>query len=575
MHKEGLDWIRKVWGEQRWIVVPLVVLTLLVAMVVVAAPLFMRRTFQGIQGLFSPAAFLGAVACLVVAGILRLVLYASLQSARSLVNHRMERDIRQKMFDRLLDLGPSFHGNHSMGDLLTRLTDDLQDMKLSWFLCSGIFRALEALSVLGLGILVCASIDLLLTGITAVPLILICIAFHRIAGSMQERFRRHQEAISGVNSGIETTFAAVRLVKAFAVEDERVASFRRAIEERRGAQWNVIRGEMAREAMHEYSWQLVSALVLLAGGWLIIEGRLGVPELVAFSAFSLTLTTPLFDIGKFFIHGRQAQVIIDRVRRIEDQPRDVEDPRHPVITGPLTGSLTTRDLGYTHPGGTRAVLSSLDLDLRPGEFVALTGRVGSGKSSLLTLLMRLADPSTGEVRRDGLVLTEVTLERARGGMGYVPQDPQAFSGSLADNVRFGRQGIPDERVLWALSVSQLDKDFVGTADLLSVDVGPRGNRLSGGQRQRLALARALAGMPELLLVDDGSASLDARTECDLIARLRSELPRTTLLWVSQRRSVLEAADRIHVLEEGRLVQSGTHAELLLASSGSYHDLHGH
>lgn len=573
MSRLPLAWILSLWRPHRRLVVPLLVLTVLNGMAVAAVPLAVRDVFDILGRSFTPETLAHGIKVLLAAGLARFAIYACLQNMRAYLNARLEWSIRSRLFRHLIRLSPLFYTRYSAGDLVTRLTDDISDdMKLAWFLCSGFFRCLEAACVV---ITVAAAMFRLNVPMTLwclLPLPALFALFVAISGHLEGRFSRLQQAISRVNSEIEATLTGIHLVKAYGMEASRRDAFHQVADGRREAELGAVTGQAMMETVYGYAWQLAAATVLLVGGRQVILGHVSLADFVAFNGLCLALTYPMFDFGQFLTKGRQAIVFIERLQSLEAEAVDIGDGVRTDL--PSDGpAYHMEGVGFCYGRDRAPALQGVDLRLPRGGFVAIVGRVGHGKTTLLRLLLRLLDPTAGQVGRSGVPLPELSLDAARRDIGYVPQDPVLLSDSIRENIRFGRPEVDDDRVEEAVAMAQLASDVGGFQDGLSTRVGPRGLQLSGGQKQRVSLARALAGRPSVLVLDDCTASLDAATEARLWQTLRRELPHVTVVVVTHRTAELERADEVLVLgEHGAVVQRGTHRELM-AQGGEYRTLY--
>jgi ATP-binding cassette subfamily B protein len=300
------------------------------------------------------------------------------------------------------------------------------------------------------------------------------------------------------------------------------------------------------------------------------------------------LIYPMFDVGNFLVRGMRASASIDRLMELENHPpmipADEPTPDTRVAaTGPTAGGLPSggrvalprgrdasvingriefEDVSFGFAGFGTGILHDVSFAVEPGERVALVGRVGSGKSWAVRMIPRLVDPTEGRITVDGIDLKDYDLHSVRQRIGYVPQEPLLFSDTIENNIKFDREGIDDETVAWALEVSQLSQDLAALPQGLKTRIGVRGMSISGGQKQRLALARALAGRPRILILDDCTSALDAKTEAALWDRLHEVMPDLTCFIITHRPATLELADRVIVLDEGRVVEAGTHGGLL-------------
>ncbi len=555
-------WIAGIWRPFR-VRLGLIAAGQIVSMAVTASlPLVLKRLFDDLA--HDPTLDELQNATLLWFGLATLdwLLAAALVLSRGTMNLRFEWAVRERAWARLVRLGPAFFQKYRTGDLVTRLTDDVAD-KLSWFVCSGIFRAAAAMTVVVFGIAMMLRLDPWLTLFTAGPLPVLVVLFIRAGSLLDRQFDEVQKRISEMNEGLEACFSGIRVVKAFGRESAEHESFMRSAAACRESEIAAAKGQTLVNALYGQVWQLGIIAVLLAGGWAVMSGGLTIGTFIAFDAYVLMLVFPMIDIGTFFVKGWQSAVSIARVREIEEAPVAVAEAPG---AGPMPsgrGHLQVRGVSFGWDGGPQ-VLHGVSLDAAPGEMVALAGGIGSGKSTLLRMFPRLVDPGAGEISLDGVPLREWPLAALREAVAWVPQDPILLSGTIEENVRFGREGIDEARLARAVSVSRLEADLAQLSGGLGTRVGVRGVSLSGGQKQRVALARALAGRPRLLVLDDPTAALDARTEAALWDGLHRLLPDLATIVVTHRPATLERATRVVVLESGRVVESGTHAELTRA-----------
>ncbi|MFC2172184.1 ABC transporter ATP-binding protein, partial [Acidobacteriota bacterium] len=316
------------------------------------------------------------------------------------------------------------------------------------------------------------------------------------------------------------------------------------------------------ESLWMYIWQFGLVIVLAAGGYMVITSGLSYGSMAVFIYYVVWLVFPMFDIGNFLVKGRQSAVSINRLLELERVPAMVRDNGSAGLNGKVRGGLTFEDVVYTFPGSERKIVDGVSLDIKPGQTVALVGRVGSGKSWLVNLIPRLVDPSGGRILLDGRDLREFKVEDLRRCVGYVPQEPVLFSDTVKNNILFGREDIPDSRLEWAVEVAQLKGEIDGFPQGIDTQIGTRGVAISGGQKQRLALARALVGKPGILILDDCTSALDSRTEATLWERLHEVMPDMTAILITHRPDTLERAERIFVLDDGKVVESGRHDDLM-------------
>lgn len=504
------------------------------------------------------------VLMMIAVGLAAYMVSVILVGHRAYLNIRLEWEFRQHVFNDVTRKGPDFFNRFSTGDLVTRLTDDVGEDKLAWFACSGIFRFYEALTLILFSLIMMLSINPMLTLWTAGPLPFLVFIYIRSSKILDRRFDFLQRRISDVNDTMEACFSGIRVIKAYNRGGDQRTRFAGATENRRAAEVSAVKAHTVIESLWMYIWQLGIVIILLAGGYYVIRGQLTIGEFVAFDSYVLFLIYPMFDVGNFLVKGLRAAVSIKRLIVLEDHPPMIDDGqgRRPV-TADTSGRVEFERVSFHFPGQEREILDDLSFAAEPGERVALVGRVGSGKSWAVRLIPRLVNPTGGRVTLDGIDLREYEVSDLRAIIGYVPQEPILFSDTFEQNIRFGRDDIDDATLNWAIEVSQLREELETFPNGLRTRIGVRGMSISGGQKQRVALARALAGRPRILILDDCTSALDAKTEAVLWDRLHQVMPDLTCFIVSHRPATLEKADKIIVLDDGKIAESGGHIDLIL------------
>ncbi len=491
--------------------------------------------------------------------------YVVLVGHRAYMNIRLEMEFRQRTFDSVTTKGPDFFNKFSTGDLVTRMTDDVGHDKLAWFACSGIFRFYESVILILFSLMMMLSIHPMLTLWTALPLPILVFIYMKSSTVLDKRFDFLQKKITAVNDAMEACFSGIRVVKAYVKEKDQRTKFTNVADRRQAAEISAVKAHTVIESLWMYIWQIGIVIILLGGGYYIIEGTLTIGEFVAFDSYVLFMIYPMFDVGNFLVKGLRAAVSIKRLTELEDHPQMVvnNDGGSKVDKSGPTGRIAFENVSFRFAGMERDILDSLNFSAEPGERVALVGKVGSGKSWAVRLIPQLVNPTTGRVTLDDVDLCEYDARIVRKHIGYVPQEPILFSDTIENNIRFGREDVTDETLNWAIDVAQLRPDLDGFPKGVKTMIGVRGMSISGGQKQRLALARALATRPKILILDDCTSALDADTEALLWDRLHEVMPDLTCFIVSHRPATLEKADKIVVLDEGRIVEEGGHIDLIL------------
>jgi len=500
-------------------------------------------------------------------GLVASAMYAFVQGHRAWMNLKLEWLFRQEAFNGITRKGPDFFNRFRTGDLVTRMTDDVAE-KLSWFACSGIFRTYEALLMVAFSLAMMISIDPMLTLMTAGPLPLLIIIFFKSASILDKRYDHLQVRISRFNDIMEACLSGIRVVKAYVREKAQVGKFDRAAEDRREAEISAIKVTTIVDSLYMYIWQVGIVIVLIAGGYMVISANLSMGKLVAFIYYVVYMIFPMFDIGQFLVKSRQSAVSIDRLMELEKVPPMVQENARQPGNGDIHGTIRFDNISFRFDGAEENIIDGVSLDIEAGSTIALVGKVGSGKTWLVNMLPRLVDPTGGTISLDGRNLREFSLADLRRNVGYVPQEPVLFSDTVRNNIVFGRDHISEATIEWAIDIAQLRGEIEAFPKGMDTEIGTRGVAISGGQKQRLALARALAGRPQVLILDDCTSALDSRTEAALWDRLHQVLPDLTAILITHRPDTLERADRIYVMEGGRVIETGRHFELI-ARDGHY------
>ena len=579
-----IKWLWKYYRKYTYVLMVLLLITPMQAAVQVSVPRMIEFTIDYVKTGIVPdnnaALWISSVGdnlgistavifalSLMLIGLVASILYAFMQSHRAWMNLKLEWLFRQAAFESVTEKGPDFFNKFRVGDMVTRMTDDVAE-KLSWFACSGIFRLYEALLFVAFTITMMIFIDPMLTLWTVGPLPFLILIFFKSASILDKRYDHLQTRISRQNDVVEACFAGVRVVKAYVQEKAQKLKFKKAADDRRDAEISTVKATTVVDSLYMYIWQFGIIIVLLSGGYMVINSNLSLGKLVAFIYYVVYLVFPMFDIGQFLVKSRQSAVSIDRLNELEDMPPMVIDDGDIACDGDSKGHIVFENVSLELPGSDRKILDEVSFEVKPGQTVALVGKVGSGKSWISTMVPRVVDSTEGKITLDGEDLRNYRLGDLRRIVGYVPQEPVLFSESVKENIAFGRDGLSEDNIDRSIALSQLKREIESFADGIETQIGTRGVSISGGQKQRLSLARALSGNPKILILDDCTSALDSRTESALWDSLREIMPDMTIILVTHRPDVLEAADNIIVLDDGKIIESGKHFELM-SSKGVY------
>jgi len=562
-------WLRAVWagsGLELWVIC---VLSVVNGALVMAFPWLWQYVVDSVRaGASADAPSLRELAGWMAAvGVAQFLLYNVLQGTRSVMNSRIQWRARRRVFEHLSKVDASFYRRWRAGDLVTRLSDD-GGQKISWFLCSGVFRTLEAVLVVIACLTAMAVLDPVLTLWVVLPLPLLTAGQALAQGALGRRYGEVQRSISAINDELQATFSGIRIVQAAGLGGAARARFVRQAARQRDAEVRTSVVQQAVFMMYGYGWQVAVVALLLAGGLHVMEGQITLGQFVAFEGFVMALVWPMFDIGMFLSKYKQTFVALTRLQELMDEPA-MPDPAGGAR--PAEGSIELVG-GRVEAEDGAVLLDGVDLRAGPGELVALVGEVGAGKSILMQVLAGSRVPTDGALSVGGTATDDLDRSARRETVAHVPQDAILLSATIRENILLGRE-VDEEALAHALEVSRLAQDLPAFPDGLATAVGERGVTLSGGQQQRIALARALVGRPRVLLLDDATAALDADTEAAFWGRFDATLTDVAAVVVTHRPATIQRADRVLVLEGGRVVQEGRHADLA-AADGPYRRIYG-
>lgn len=533
----------------------------------VLIPLVVKQAVDLIAG---TAPGLGvAVAALLGLAVLRFALLSVGRQRNALISSALTADLRQAFYEHVHTLGRGFHARYSLGDLMARATNDIAAIQR--FFRFAVHQLISLASVVLVAPLFMLSLS---PGLTA--LLLPLLGLMGWAGwVLAERIRQASEAAQagygGLTEAVQQNLRGIRTIQAHAQEDREIRHFSRitatyADTSRQLVGWRARMGG----AMALISGLMTLVVAGFGGSW-VLAGEMSIGTLTAFILYLGMILGVLRNCSHPVYILLSAATAAERVFRVMGERPEIDD-RSALPVPPLRGEVQVEGLRFAYPahgaGAPVPVLEGISLHLRPGEMHAVIGAVGAGKSTLLALLARRLIPTGGEIRMDGRPLHTISLARLREGLSFVTQECFLFAASLGENISLDDPARPAGPVLAAARAAQLGTTIAQFADGLATRVGERGVTLSGGQQQRTGLARSLIREAPVLLLDDCFSALDTETAAEILAGLRARAGRLTTLLVSHRIATVRHADSIHVLEGGRIVESGSHAELL-ARDGHY------
>jgi ATP-binding cassette, subfamily B, multidrug efflux pump len=474
-------------------------------------------------------------------------------------------DLRDALFERIERLSFSYYDRVQTGQLVTRLTSDVEQIRT--FAGSGVIQLANAVVMLigTTAVLLYLDWQLALVALAIVPIIAVLLV--RFVGRIRPLFREVQQTLGRLNTVLQEDLLGVRVIRAFAREDYETARYTAVNDELLEKNLTTVRLFSNNFPIVFLFANLGTLAIIWFGGWQVIGGRLSIGDLVAFNTLLGFMLFPILTIGFLSASISRAGASSQRVFDVLDAPLDVKDAPDAFTLLPLSCRVDFDNVSFRYPGSTRDILDGVSFTARPGQTVAVLGTTGSGKSTLVNLIPRFYDVTGGAVRLDGNDVRDVTLSSLRSQIGIVLQETRLFSGTVRDNVAFGKPDATNEEVVAAAEAAQAAEFIRGLSDGYETVIGERGIGLSGGQRQRIAIARALLIDPRLLILDDSTSAVDAETEAaiqETLDRLMREKHRTVFV-IAQRVSTVRDADLILILDEGSIAARGTHEELLRES----------
>ncbi len=536
-------------------------------------PWLLRRAIDDMRAGTSAGRIVLIAASMVAIALLSGAARYGMRDLMNGVSRSIEYDLRNGLFRHLASLNASFFASMRTGDIMARLTNDLSAVRMA--VGPAIMYLVNTIAGGAFALVFMLSIDPRFTLVALLPVVLLPIIMAKGGTAIHHRFEAVQEHFSTMTTRAQENISGARIVKAYRQERPEIDRWRDMNEEYVRRNMRLVRLWGLLNPGFSLLAGLGGVIVLGYGGRLVLAGEISVGSLVAFGFYLGMLTWPLIALGwvtNLFQRGAASLARLNQIVHARSAIRERADPR-PLPPARAGRSIEFRNVGFHYPvrqGETpRWVLREISFSLPPGGTLGVVGATGSGKSALIDLVPRIHDPQEGEILIDGLSIRDLSLAALRAEIGYVPQETFLFSDTVRANLLYGAEDLSSTE--WAAGVAQLDEtiaEFPGGYETL---LGERGINLSGGQKQRAALARALARRPGIVLLDDALSAVDSHTEAEILHGLRDALGGRTAIIASHRISAIREASWIIVLDDGRIVEEGRHAELL-AAGGRYWSL---
>lgn len=487
-------------------------------------------------------------------------------------SREIEYGIRNKLFNHLLTLSSRYYTTHKTGDLMAHATNDINAIRMA--LGPGTIMIVDSFFLLLFSlVMMVRTTNLRMTAISIFTMPIIMVLVTKFGKIIYKKFKSVQEAFSSLTDVTQESFSGIRVIKSFVQEKLVSENFRRVNQDNLDKNLDLVKVHGGFHPLLQLVSSISYLIIIFYGGREVIYNRISLGDFVAFNSYLGLLIWPTRALGMVINVLQRGAASMDRLNAIFDETSEIKEISNPIKVDHLSGDIRFENVDFQYPNSNYKALENISFHLRKGQTLAVTGRTGSGKTTLANLVLRLYDIERGNILIDNHNIKDLSLETIRESIGFVPQDNFLFSQSIRDNIAFSYEGkVREEEIIQSSKYAQLYDNIMDFPHKFDTIIGERGVTLSGGQKQRLSIARALIKKPSILIMDDSLSAVDTETEEQILSNIEKVTKNITTIIISHRVSTIKHADEILFLDEGKIIERGTHKELLQLK-GEYFELY--